>query len=369
MSGLTEVITEYKRLGIDQQIDYEKFYLYSIITHSTAIEGSTVTEIENRMLFDKGISANKPMIEQLMNLDLKNAYDRGFEIADEHEAFSTEMLCSLAGILMRNTGSIYNTVLGSFSSADGDLRLVNVSAGGGKSYMAWQKVPEQLKEFTDWLNRSMSMLAAGNDAQHGLTAGVENSRVLDAAYIESAYRLSFMAHYRLVTIHPWADGNGRMARLVMNIVQREMGVPLSVVRKESRVAYIQSLSDSQDADDSEEFLNFMTRHHIQIVGDQIEEYKKSIGSAIDDNANVVKEIIHQYGTPGANGASKLSSNEQAVYDQMKTEPGVTIAGIMDSTGFSRPTVTRMIKALKDKGLIERIGANKNGYWGVKGLKS
>ncbi len=66
---------------------------------------------------------------------------------------------------MRNTGSIYNTVLGSFSSADGDLRLVNVSAGGGKSYMAWQKVPEQLKEFTDWLNRSMSMLAAGNHGQ------------------------------------------------------------------------------------------------------------------------------------------------------------------------------------------------------------
>ena len=238
--------------------------------------------------------------------------------ADEHEAFSTEMLCSLAGILMRNTGSIYNTVLGSFSSADGDLRLVNVSAGGGKSYMAWQKVPEQLKEFTDWLNRSMSMLAAGNDAQHGLTAGVENSRVLDAAYIESAYKLSFIAHYRLVTIHPWADGNGRMARLVMNIVQREMGVPLSVVRKESRTAYIQSLSDSQNADDSLEFLDFMTKHHIQNVG-----------------------------------------------EQMKTEPGVTIMGIMDRTGFSRPTVTRTIKALKDKGLIERIGANKNGYWVVK----
>ena len=39
------IYEEYKQVGIDQQIDYAKFYLYSIITHSTAIEGSTVTEI------------------------------------------------------------------------------------------------------------------------------------------------------------------------------------------------------------------------------------------------------------------------------------------------------------------------------------
>ena len=54
---LIELIERYKQLGIDTQMDYEKFYLYSIITHSTAIEGSTVTEIENQWLVDEGISA------------------------------------------------------------------------------------------------------------------------------------------------------------------------------------------------------------------------------------------------------------------------------------------------------------------------
>ena len=49
---LLALIERYKQLGIDSQIDYNKFYLYSIITHSTAIEGSTVTEIENQLLFD-----------------------------------------------------------------------------------------------------------------------------------------------------------------------------------------------------------------------------------------------------------------------------------------------------------------------------
>lgn len=70
------LLKRHKELGITDQIDYEKFYLYSIITHSTAIEGSTVTEVEAQLLFDEGITAKgKPMIEQLMNLDLKAAYD------------------------------------------------------------------------------------------------------------------------------------------------------------------------------------------------------------------------------------------------------------------------------------------------------
>ena len=42
MSKLTELTTEYKELGIQNQIDYNKLYLYSIITHSTAVEGSMI---------------------------------------------------------------------------------------------------------------------------------------------------------------------------------------------------------------------------------------------------------------------------------------------------------------------------------------
>ena len=80
---LQAVLDKYRSLGISQQIDYDKFYLYSIITHSTAIEGSTVTEIENQLLFDEGISAKgKPLVEQLMNLDLKHAYEQSIRWAE-----------------------------------------------------------------------------------------------------------------------------------------------------------------------------------------------------------------------------------------------------------------------------------------------
>ena len=137
---LIQILDDYRRSGIADQVDYDKFYLYSMITHSTAIEGSTVTEIENQLLFDEGISAKgRSIIEQMMNLDLKHAYEASIALAREHASFSVGMLKELSAVLMKNTGSQYNTLQGSFDSSKGDLRLVNVTAGvGGKSYMSYQ---------------------------------------------------------------------------------------------------------------------------------------------------------------------------------------------------------------------------------------
>lgn len=209
------VLNEYNSLGINQQLDYDKFYLYSIITHSTAIEGSTITEIENQVLFDNGISCSKPISEQFMNLDLKKAYKQSFDFARKHEKITVGFLCSLSGTLMKNIDSSYNTVAGSFSSAKGELRLLNVSAGrGGKSYLA--------------------------------------------------------------SIHPWADGNGRMDRLLMNMVKYEKNLVPSIVKKERRAEYIKVISESQDAEDSASLIDFMFNHHIQNLKQQIEEYKRSL---------------------------------------------------------------------------------------------
>lgn len=256
MNELLNALNEYKSLGIDEQLDYEKFYLYSIITHSTAIEGSTITEIENQVLFDKGITTNKPLIEQLMNIDLKKAYEIAFECTTKHCDFTIERLCNLSSVVMKNTGSTYNTMNGEFSSSNGDLRLLNVSAGiGGKSYMSWEKIPEKLREFCLWLNNERNKIIK-----------VKNVDII------KTYELSFEAHYRLVTIHPWADGNGRMSRLVMNMIQREASVMLSIVKKESRAEYIKVLIESEEKHSSKSFIDFMFQEHTLNVKRQIEEY-------------------------------------------------------------------------------------------------
>ena len=156
---------------------------------------------------------------------------------------------------------------------------MNVSAGrGGKSYLAWQKVPDRLQKFCDWLNAER--------------------KAVDKNDILKLYELSFEAHYRIVSIHPWADayapkeqtsiisnyangalatyGNGRMSRLIMNMIQYEAGVIPSIVKKEKRAEYIQSLAQSQEKDDSKDFIDFMMNHHVDNLQKQIDEYKASM---------------------------------------------------------------------------------------------
>ena len=334
-TSLKEVIDKYNSLGVNQQLDYDKFYLYSIITHSTAIEGSTVTEVEAQLLFDEGITSSKRTItEQMMNLDLKNAYEKSFEYAKNHEKLTVEMLCKLSSILMQNTGTEYNTIAGSFSSAKGELRLVNVSAGrGGKSYLAWQKVPDRLQKTCDYLNRRRSEIDKNN--------------------IEEIYKLSFEAHYLLVSIHPWADGNGRMSRLVMNMIQKEFDVIPSIVKKENRVEYIQSLASSQVKDDMQDFMDFMMNHHIQNLLQQINEYSESLA---DDTLNYKNDTL--------NDTLKLSPKEITVLEIIKSNLTVTTAQIVEQTGFSRPTVMRAIKNLKENKILERVDSKKTGSWKV-----
>ena len=63
---IEELYMEFQQLGISQSVDYEKYYLYSLITHSTAIEGSTLTEMDAQLLFDEGVTAKgKPLVYQI----------------------------------------------------------------------------------------------------------------------------------------------------------------------------------------------------------------------------------------------------------------------------------------------------------------
>ncbi len=324
---LTALIEQYKQLGIDSQIDYEKFYLYSIITHSTAIEGSTVTEIENQLLFDEGITAKgKPLAEQMMNLDLKRAYEESIRLAKNHADITVDLLKALSRLVMQNTGSTYNTALGDFSSANGDLRLVNVTAGvGGRSYLGFQKVPARLQEFCDWLN-------------------VQRKRPMS---MSERYDLSFEAHYRLVTIHPWADGNGRMARLVMNHIQFEFGLIPSKVLKEDKGDYINALIATREADDMSVFLDFMTGEMIKILSSDIDAFLRSM----DDGGEKNRPI----------GDKKQKSREK-ILQLLKAHPNYSARKLTEIIGITPKAIEKHLAKLKAEGVIKREGPDKGGSW-------
>ncbi len=92
------------------------------------------------------------------------------------------------------------------------------------------KIPRLMKEFGEWLGHA-----------------------------EPALATSFDAHFRLVAIHPVSDGNGRTARLLMNLWLLRQGYPPVAVRPEDRKTYLDALEHGSLRDDLGPFQNFMYR--------------------------------------------------------------------------------------------------------------
>ena len=334
VSLLEKLFTQYRKLGIDNQIDYDKFYLYSLITHSTAIEGSTITELENQIMFDHGISLKgKSIEEQSMNLDLKVAYEKAIEFAKHHKPFSIEMLIMLSALVMKNTGKEYKTVLGDFSSARGELRLLNVTAGvGGRSYMNYSKVPAKLAEFCEQLNASRAKASQMS--------------------IDELYSLTFDAHYQLVTIHPWADGNGRMARLVMNMLQFEFGLIPTKILSKDKEEYIKALVATREDEDLNIFRTFMTTMMEQNLLNETTMYLESIG---EEESREKTET----------GREKPQKSREKIVALLSEDGKLSAVALAKKIGISAKSVEKHLANLKADGIIERIGPAKGGYWKVK----
>jgi Fic family protein len=333
---LMKLLQQHKELGIADQIDFDKFYLYSIITHSTAIEGSTVTEVEAQLLFDEGITSSKrTIVEQQMNLDLKVAYDYGREWIKLHEPITIEWLILLASKVMARTGSEYHSIGGDFSAAKGELRKLNVTAGsGGKSYLPYQKVPSRLAAFCEELNK--------------------RRKAINPADVASVYELSFWAHYELVTIHPWADGNGRTCRLLMNLLQWEFGVLPTKVLKEDKAEYIQALIDTRESEDIAVFIDCMTKLHCQHLQTDIDQFVRSTTEKVVDKSSLKQEMVDKWSIKPS-----LAEKLVGILEYVRDKDQITTEEIVSYLEFNPTTAKRYLRQLTEFGYLEAHGGNKN----------
>ena len=333
---LKSLLKQHEELGISEQIDYEKFYLYSIITHSTAIEGSTVTEVEAQLLFDEGISSSKrTMIEQMMNLDLKSAYDYGMQWIKQHAPITVDWLIMLASKVMARTGNEYHSMGGEFSTAKGELHKLNVSAGiGGKSYVSYQKVPSMLAVFCKELNN--------------------RRKAIDTTDIAAIYDLSFWAHYELVTIHPWADGNGRTSRLLMNLLQMEFGVLPTKVLKEDKAEYIQALIDTREREDVNVFFDCMAKLHCQHLKTDIDQFVKSAAVEMVDKPALRKKMVDKWSIKPS-----LAEKLVDILSYMADKDEISTEIVVQQFGFTATSAKRYLRQLTAFGYLEAKGGNKN----------
>jgi len=178
---------------------------------SNALEGNTLTRRETAMVVEKGITVGgKTMVEHLEATNHAQAYDWIVEKSGQSlcEFTENELLHLHQKIL-----------LGIGESHAGFYRNVAVRLSGSRSVLPNpRKVPDLMSEFHAWFQ-----------SEHGLHP------------VEFAAE----AHYRFVMIHPFIDGNGRTARLLMNFLLLHFGYPSAIIRKGDRGKYLDALEKAQ----------------------------------------------------------------------------------------------------------------------------
>jgi Fic family protein len=198
----------------------QKYYDVELTYTSNAIEGNTLTHRETAEVIEHGITVGgKSLREHLEAVDHYDALQWMRGIAAQTSPIGEDTVCELhRRIVVRSQPAI----AGIYSLYP---RRV---AGSPVIFPNPSKVPALMEEFGVWLSRAPSAPVG-----------------------------AFEAHFRLTAIHPFSDGNGRTARLLMNLMLIRGGYPPVAVRPEDRKPYLDALERGSLSDDLQPFQAFM----------------------------------------------------------------------------------------------------------------
>ena len=189
------------------------YYRIGLAYSSNALEGNNLTESETKVVIEDGLTiGGRPLRDVYEAVGHANAYDYLYELVGRHPLKEADVL-----ELHRR---FYEKIDGAEA---GHYRRVRVFISGSRHRLpAPQDVPGKMAAFVDWFN-------AGEAAMHPVA-------------------FAALAHKRFVFIHPFVDGNGRVARLLMNLALLRAGFSIAIIPPILRSEYIHSLEAAHAAE-------------------------------------------------------------------------------------------------------------------------
>lgn len=225
---------------------------------SNAIEGNTLTRQETALVVEKGLTVGgKSLKEHLEATNHARALDWVKELVSSgQKTVSENVILEIHKLILK----------GIEDSHAGHYRSVAVRISGSNVILPNPlKVPDLMDEFCRWLKKP--------DPNHPVEFAAE-------------------AHCRLVTIHPFVDGNGRTARLLMNLILLLHGYPPAIIRTRERLRYITSLEKAQ-------------------LGGAKDDYLKLIASAVDRSLDLYLKAVRNESTTDPEEVSLLKIGQLA----------------------------------------------------------
>ena len=176
----------------------------------------------------------------------------------------------------------------------------------------------------------------------------------------SPVELAALFHYRYIRIHPFEDGNGRIARLIVNYILARHDYPMIVVRSRGKKDYLEALHQADlevgptpsigahaELDKIRPFLRYFTA----LVAEEIYNDVRFLTEP-DENVWWYDGQRVEFRTP----------NYAKILRIMQSQPSVTIDSLREQLGINKSAVQRLLSSLKEKGYIE--ARDNEGGWRV-----
>lgn len=229
LTELRKEIDKYRPLDSDQIRALNKDIRVEHIWSSNAIEGSKIDKFETEAIISKGITIHGESIgDVLSTIDLNEAYDYMLDLASHKQPLSQTTIRDLNRLALAKTHPEWG----------GEYRALEVHPAKTdfNPYTEPFDIRPEMDNLIEWSRKAQK----------------EMHPVKYAADL----------HYKFVTIHPFRDGNGRTARLLMSLALTENGYPVVNIMpdKESREEYMETLLDSQKRHDPTAFEDLVGKY-------------------------------------------------------------------------------------------------------------
>jgi len=230
-------LDSYRPLPPELINNLEQYYAVDYTYNSNAIEGNTLSLSETAIVVEQGIAiGGKTIREHLEAIDHMRAIDHIKIVARK-----TRSEIAIDDIL-----DIHKIVLQKIDYLNaGVFRKIGVRISGSNTiFPNYAKVPLLMVDFMQWLH----------------------------ATNEHPIIIAALAHFKLVSIHPFVDGNGRTARLLMNLLLLQQGYPLAIIKQTHRSEYIHSIETARTTDDYSNFYMIV----LNAVEESLDNYLQAI---------------------------------------------------------------------------------------------
>lgn len=347
LDGLLEKWYSLMPLSADDERRLERKFMLEFNYNSNHIEGNTLTYGQTELLLLFGKVVNEANMKDLEEMKAHNVCLQMMltQAHDKESVLSETFIRQLHKVMLREDYTVHRQLPG------GKMTSYVVHAGCYKTrpnsvitptgerfdYASPEETPALMYDLVKWYN---------DEEEAGVLTPIE---------------LAALFHYRYIRIHPFEDGNGRIARLLVNYILLRNDYPMVVVRSKLKKDYLAALNQT---DVNVGILPSDGAHAgLEAARPFVDYFTALLCREIKDNMSFISEKDENVWWFNGEFVKFRSENTVRILNVLTENPSVTVRALVEIVGINKSAIQKQLKSLQDKEYIVRTNGNK-GVWHV-----